>query len=90
MNDNYSDNAELMAKLYGWTKTYTLPLKGIIAFKSKLDPCHMEIHINSKKIITCMEHPKGTTILERSNINVSEMRGIFIDPRIHTKKGVII
>ncbi len=86
----YKTNADLFSTLYGWRTTYQKPEKGIIAFKSIFNKCHLEVYIRSKKIVTCMEHPKGTTILERNNIGISEMRDIFTDPRIHTKKGTRI
>ena len=73
------------AQLYGWTKIYEKP--HVTGFFNELKRCHLDVYIIEKRVITCLEHPKGTTVLERVNIDFFELQDIFKDPRIHTSKG---
>ena len=80
-----------LAREFGWRQTYYKEEKQLIAFLNKGSRCHIEIYLRSKRVITCLEHPKkGTTVMERNGIGPAEMRKIFEDPRAHTFKGKTI
>jgi hypothetical protein len=73
------------AQLHGWTKIYEK--ERVTGFYNELKGCHLDVYINEMRVITCLEHPKGTTVLERVNIGFFELAEIFKDPRKHTSKG---
>ncbi len=84
----YKSYSIKIANDYGWKQTYFKDDKKLIGFRNPGSRCHLEVYLRSKRVITCLEHPKqGTSILERNGIGITEMRQIFEDPRIHTRKG---
>lgn len=48
----------------------------------------MNVYLSTLTIQTSMKHPKrGRTQLNRKNLTQNELRAVFKDPRVHTKKG---
>ncbi len=76
-----------IAKEWGWKPTYTNEAKQIIAFKNAGARCHIEVYLRSMRVITCMQHPKGCSVLERTKMGLTEVRKVFEDPRVHTGTG---
>lgn len=76
------------AKEFGWKLTYDKSDKCLLGFRNAGSRCFMDVYLRSKRFVTCLQHPRnGITLLERSNIAVSEIRKIFEDPRTHIGKG---
>lgn len=83
----YKREVSSSAQIFGWKQTYYIPGKELVGYRNVGSRCHLEVYLRSKRVITCLQHPKGTTIMERSGIGLSDIRNIFEDPRVHTKKG---
>lgn len=48
----------------------------------------VNIYYTKMTVATCVEHPKqGKTQLFRRNVSLEELEKIFINPRVHTRKG---
>jgi hypothetical protein len=75
------------AREFAWKQNNYKPEKELMQFSNKGMRCHMDVYLRSLKVVTCMEHPKGTSVLERTGVSPSELKLIFEDPRTHTKKG---
>jgi hypothetical protein len=85
-----------IAKENGWTKIKTINA-GMYSFKKFLEcgSARINIFYTKKSIIktkftvaTAINHPKqGKTQLFRRNVEIDLLEKIFINPRIHTKKG---
>lgn len=83
----YKGFVVVWAKEFGWKPTFYKKDRELMAFKNAAGRCHLEVYLRSKRVITCLQHPKGTSILERSGVGISELKKIFEDPRVHTTKG---
>jgi len=59
---------------------------GMVSFLK--DSIRINVYYTKMTVATCLNHPKkGKTQLFRKNVTIEELKLIFENPRIHTKKG---
>lgn len=71
----------------GWVTTYFNIEKSIFMFYHPEFRCHIDVWSRSMKVITCMKHPIGYTILLREGLGLNDIKNIFANPRVYSGKG---